>query len=598
MQAFGTELLGVSRQQRLAGVRWWGWFGLTVVLTVATFALIVLSGPNPAMIAWLLYFAGMVLILVNPRYGLYLIMLLTLAADQILLPAYPFIKNFTSEESLFYVPNSTAFGGALIFSPLETYLVLTLFSWLARVVIEWRTMPRRHTPDRWRSFRGGPLLGPMLVFTLFILVGLAWGLARNGNSNIALWEVRPILYLPLMFVLATNLIRTQPQVNRAIWAAMAGLFLVALVGIGSAATASRAIDGRLEWVIEHGTAVRLNTLFVLMTAAFVYRASRAKRIVLPLMALFALFTYALAQRRAAMLALALALGLFLILLAQQNPRLFWRIAPPVVLFSLIYLAAFWSSSGALGLPARAVRSALFTSSGNWQEDASTFYRLLENINIRYTLHQAPLTGVGFGQQFHIIAPMPDISFFEWWQYITHNSILWIWMKTGIFGFYSAVFLIGIVIVRGVRVLRAMPGKDMSAIALTAVLYVVMHFTYAYVDMAWDMQSMIYLGLMVGLINSLPWIVGLKLRWQPVRGSAPVPPEATIGVAHENHSWNTRHPRTHDRGRGWLHMRADMEGLGIADRRPGSGSVRACTRLASCWGAPRGLRPKDQVRTPG
>jgi hypothetical protein len=85
------------------------------------------------------------------------------------------------------VPNS-----ALIFSPLETYLVLTLFSWLARVRIPCPVATES-------QFRGGPLFGLMLVFTLFILVGLAWGLARNGDSNIALWEVRPILYLPFMF---------------------------------------------------------------------------------------------------------------------------------------------------------------------------------------------------------------------------------------------------------------------------------------------------------------------------------------------------------------------------------------------------------------
>lgn len=506
MQVVGTEWLGSRAQQRLAGLRWWVWFGLMVAFTVAILAIIVLSGPDLAQVAWLAYFAGMVLILVRPRYGLYLVVFLTLAADQILVPAYPFIKNFTSEESLFHVSSS-----GLIFSPLETYLVLTLFSWLVRVLIQWRTLPRRRL-----NLRGGPLLGAMSLFTLFIVLGLGWGLARNGDANIALWEVRPILYLPLMFVLTSNLIRTPVQVNRVIWLAMVALFLVALIGIGSSLTSPQTINGRLEWVIEHGTAVRLNTLFVFMTAAFVYRASRAKRIALPLMALFAVYTYAIAQRRAAMLALGLALGLILILLAQQNRRIFWRIAPPVMLLSLFYLAAFWNSAGTLGLAARAVRSVFSYSSGNWQEDASTLYRLIENINISYTLHQAPLTGVGFGQQFYIIAPMPDISFFEWWQYITHNSVMWIWMKTGVLGFFSMAFLLGIVITRGVRVVRAMPGialregRDMSAIALTAVLYAVMHFAYAYVDMAWDMQSMIYLGLMIGLINSLPWIVGQRV----------------------------------------------------------------------------------------
>ncbi len=96
MQATGTELLGSLRQQRLAGVRWWGWFGLTVAVTVAILAIIVLAGPTPAGIAWLLYFAGMVLIVINPRYGVYLSVFLTLAADLILVPSYPFIKNFTS----------------------------------------------------------------------------------------------------------------------------------------------------------------------------------------------------------------------------------------------------------------------------------------------------------------------------------------------------------------------------------------------------------------------------------------------------------------------------------------------------------------------
>jgi O-antigen ligase len=519
MQAFGTELLGASGQRRLADMRWWGWFGLTVALTVAALAIILMTGPNLAMVAWLLYFAGMVLILINPRNGIYLTVFLTLAADVILVPAYPFVKNFTSEESLFYIP-----GSSLIISPLETYLLLTVASLLAHAI------RRRATTGRWGfSVRGGPLLAPVSVFTLFIVTGLAWGLARGGDVNIALWEVRPILYLPLMFVLTANLMRTPAHVNRVIWLAMAGLFDVALIGIASAISSPEPINGRLQWVIEHGTAVRLNTLFVFMVAAFVYRASRAKRIALPLMAVFALYTYAIAQRRAAMLALALALGLFLILLAQQNPRLFWRIAPPAALLALLYLGAFWNSTGTLGLPARAIRSALMFSSGNLQEDASTFYRLIENMNISYTLRQSPLTGVGFGHPFHIIAPMPDISYFEWWQYITHNSIAWIWMETGVFGFLAMIFLIGAAIVRGVRVARALPEsplpgrRDLNAIAITAVLYVVMHFLYAYVDMAWDIQSMIYLGLMIGLINSLPAIAqipgsaGRQPATAPVRG---------------------------------------------------------------------------------
>ena len=42
--------------------------------------------------------------------------------------------------------------------------------------------------------------------------------------------------------------------------------------------------------------------------------------------------------------------------------------------------------------------------------------------------------------------MPDISFFEFWEYIPHNNVLWIWIKIGFFGFVAMLFMFG----RGVQ----------------------------------------------------------------------------------------------------------------------------------------------------
>ena len=66
-----------------------------------------------------------------------------------------------------------------------------------------------------------------------------------------------------------------------------------------------------------------------------------------------------------------------------------------------------------------------------------------------------------------------------------------------------------------------------AIALTATLYLVMHFLYAYVDISWDAQSMVYVGVMMGLINSLERIVEKpvplkKKRWPWQPEPEPVP----------------------------------------------------------------------------
>ena len=68
--------------------------------------------------------------------------------------------------------------------------------------------------------------------------------------------------------------------------------------------------------------------------------------------------------------------------------------------------------------------------------------MIENNNLEFTIHQKPLTGVGFGNKFFVIIPMADISFFTWWQYFPHNSVIWIWLKTGVGGFIAMFYFLG------------------------------------------------------------------------------------------------------------------------------------------------------------
>jgi len=185
-----------------------------------------------------------------------------------------------------------------------------------------------------------------------------------------------------------------------------------------------------------------------------------------------------------------------------------------------YIGAFWHSSGALGMPAQAVKS-IVAPEENSADYQSNLYRDIENLNTSYTIHNAPLFGVGFGNKFHIIAPMPDISFFIWWEYIVHNSIFWIWMQAGVFGFVAMLFLVCITIITGIRVALKLQDSDLRMIVLTATLYIVMHFLYAYVDMSWDNQSMIYVGTAMGIINCMECVAAKPVplprkrwAWQP------------------------------------------------------------------------------------
>ena len=437
-----------------------------------------------------LYLIGILAILVQPRYGLYAILFFSLLGDVFLHPWYPFVKGFSARESLFFVHD------AFIVSPLELYVLLTAISWLARQVGR----------GQLNCFLGR-LFWPTLFFLAFLLFGLAHGIGTGGDLRIALWEARAIFYLVALMVLASNLVETTAHVSHLIWIAMVALLIKGLYASLYYLLVLQGDLSSVRTISDHAAAIQLNSLFVLSFAVWVYDSSRMKRALLPLMIPFVVLGYIAMQRRAAFITLAIAVILLIALLYQRQRRI---VALTLAILSVGYLAIFWHSYSLLAVPAQAIKSAIVGEQGSDEDQRSQAsdedqrsndYRVIENRNINFTIHQHPFAGVGFGQKFYIIAPMPDISWFEWWEYITHNSIMWIWMKAGIGGFFSILFLIGLTVFTGVRTLHLRPADDLSAVILTATLYVVMHFIFACVDISWTAQSMVYVGTMMGLVNS-------------------------------------------------------------------------------------------------
>jgi hypothetical protein len=291
-----------------------------------------------------------------------------------------------------------------------------------------------------------------------------------------------------------------------LWAAVLAIFIESLIGnhfflvkLGGSLAGYSAIT-------EHAAAIHMNALLVFMLGAWIYKASPAKRIILTTMFPFVFLTYLATQRRAAFLTLGIALVFMAVLLYRENKRAFFLIVPPIAVVGIIYVLAFWNNNGTLGLPAQAIKSMVAPDQASAADLSSNIYREIENVNTHFTIQQKPLTGVGFGQKFFILVPLPDISFFAWWQYLPHNSIIWIWLKAGVGGFVAMLFFIGTALIVGTRALWRMPGGDMSAVALTLLLYIIMHFIFAYVDISWDTKSMVFLGTVIGLLNALEAIV--------------------------------------------------------------------------------------------
>ncbi len=478
----------VEEQRRYARVHVTLWYLGALGFAGLICAALALLGPSPAAIGWIILLAMLAATLYNPRYGLYLVIALPLLFDGRLAPWYPFTRNFSSAESLLFVHD------ALIINPAEVLLGTILVSWLGRKLV-----------TRKFDLYLGPIALPLAIFIGFVTFGFFYGMARGGDLNIALWTFRPIIYMPLVALLATNLITTRDHVMQAIWAVMMALAVSAVSGFLYVAVDLQWNIKSVNEIADHSYSIYLNSMFVMLIALAYFKGSPRMRWFLLMTIPFVLVAYIGNQRRAGYVALAVAI-LALGLLSQWfNRRVFWSVLPPLVLILVIYTGIFWNSTAPVAAIAREIRAVIAPVEGS-EEQSSNEYRDLENTNILYTIKQSPLTGVGMGQKFLIIVPMPDISFFVWWEYFTHNSVLWMWMQAGVGGFVAMLVLVGTAISLGVRTVFLAPPGNMRAAAFWSTSYLLMHFTFAYVDMSWGSDSMIFLGLHLALINTLDRII--------------------------------------------------------------------------------------------
>lgn len=427
---------------------------------------------------------GVAICVVRPVAGLYLTTALAMLGDASIFPSYPITKNFSSIESVLYLSDQ------LSLSPLDLFLAALFLGWVLQ------QLPRRS----WQ-LRRGRLFVPILAFSGFVLVGMAWGLGRGGAAIVAYWEGRALLYLPALFLLTTNLFDRAEQFRRMWWLLLIVLTLNAFGALWEYYTLTPTERDALRSLGEHGAAVHWATLIVFTVATLLFRhRDRPRRWLLVAMSVPAAWALMLSERRAAMIGLFAGLALVLVVLRWHHSMRFRFAFPIAAVVAVVWLAAFWNADGPLSLPSEAAKAVIATGQQSEQDRASDLYRDLEEFNINSTIRANPITGVGFGQPFYMIVPLPDISFFPFWQYITHNSILWIWMKTGIGGFVAMLVMFATSMREGARALRASSDGAWTVATLASVAYVLMFAIFAYVDIAWDTRNVVLLAFALAQID--------------------------------------------------------------------------------------------------
>lgn len=413
----------------------------------------------------------------RPRFALYAVMLLAPIGDGVTAAWFPFTKNLSSQESISFVADSVTV------SPLE----LCLGTGFVVVALRNYASQRRFMPPN-------PLNRVISIFAAFVAIGLFRGVMTGGSLRIAIWEVRGIAAILLTFAIATTTLTERRHLRTALWYLLAGVAIHAVLALVYMEQLSPAERGQLESLGDHSAAIPMGLLLLILISALLLRGvPKYTAAVLFIAAIPVAWVYLVSQRRAAVAALIVGLGVLFIVLYWRQRGTFFRVVPVVLIVGAAYTATFWNSTSTVGFPAQAVKTIVAQDEASAADQSSDLYRQAENFNVHSTIRASPLLGLGFGHEFHRPIPLAEITSFDLARYVPHNSLLWIWIKTGVVGFAAMFCVIGKALFLGAARARAEPDGRDALVAITAMAFIAMYTVFTYVDISWDARNGVALG---------------------------------------------------------------------------------------------------------
>ena len=350
------------------------------------------------------------------------------------------------------------------------------------------------------SMRFGPLGWPIFLYAGLFGFGFLVGVGRGGGWNLtaALAEFRGPLFLCITYFLTVNLIREERQVA----------FLFRLLVVLTAVKALQGVSNYVEmtngpiWldaVTAHEDVVFFDLAVVLAIGAYMMGMRTRLAWILYLAIPLIVATELVTQRRVGFIALGAALVVLALILATLRPRRTLLVFGSAAALFLAYAVLAWDQQGLLAQPIRAIRGAIDPSSLNARDLASNWWRELEQTNIAYTIRQLPLTGVGLGQEYFFQREPPALNNFIYWRYMSHDAVLWVWLKAGVLGFAALWALVAQAALTGAQLFRQLRSADLKLIALAPTMLIVIQILFSSVDLGLTYsRNMIVLGVILGL----------------------------------------------------------------------------------------------------
>ncbi len=387
----------------------------------------------------------------------------------------PFFENFNN-----------SIGVPLPTNPVEVLLGTVGGSWLIAGVVTRRI-----------RFQANPLQGPMLGLMGMLFFFFAFGIARGGVFNIALWEIRALFYLGISFFVGSQIIRTHKQVVTNTWCILLPVSIKGFQGVWRWLVDLGGDIGDIHAITSHECAIFIMTSFVFSMALVTFHGPRSMLIYTAATAPTTFITFIYAQRRIAYGCLVFGMIMLFLYLPKKLKKIGLALTLAAIPVIGVYFAAFWNNTGGLGMPVQQVRS-IFGEDATGEVDSSNTYRDVEKFNLIETIRTYP-AGVGFGNKYLIVIPLDEVDF-PLWDYIPHNCILWMWVKTGFVGIAAFYICIGLMVIQLTIDFRTTTRPLYKCLIVMAVVFLICQVVVAYYDLQLTFyRNMVYLGSLLAMM---------------------------------------------------------------------------------------------------
>jgi hypothetical protein len=350
-----------------------------------------------------------------------------------------------------------------------------------------------------------PMRNTLLLVLATTLVSFLYGLAHGGEFRFASWQTYLILSTVLLAFTVAAVFRTAEDFyGLAQWLVATALYRGAMCWVSYFSWGRHFVGASGAFLTTHDDTISWVVSILLLIVGAVEK--RARFVTIRNLVLIFFFLGALQWNSRRLAWVSLAMGL-VVLYALFPPGAAKRRINRVALFAapvaLLYVVVGWGRQNPIFLPLRSM------STVSTQEDGSTLARNAENLGLIATANTSSFAlGTGWGRPYIALTLKYDISGFELWQYVPHNSILGLLAFTGALGFAGFWLAIPTAVFLNSRTARLSSDSKARNVGLVGAAQMIVCANQLYGDMGiFDLKPMYVIAVSYAVALRLPGISG-------------------------------------------------------------------------------------------